>query len=88
VVEGAGRLHPLLGRFGPEHAPALDAAAAEGAPVVRTVRALGAAVVAGAALAAYGDPAAYLVNVNRPEDQAAAQEPGGDRRPATSRCRP
>jgi molybdopterin-guanine dinucleotide biosynthesis protein A len=72
VVEGAGRLHPLLGRFDPRHAPALARAAAEGAPVVRTVRTLGAVTVAGHVLDAFGDPAAYLVNVNRPEDLAAA----------------
>ncbi|WP_022927105.1 molybdenum cofactor guanylyltransferase [Patulibacter americanus] len=74
VVEGAGRLHPLLGRFDPRHAPALAQAAAEGAPVVRTVRALGAVTVDGDVLAAFGDPAAYLVNVNRPEDLDSARD--------------
>ncbi|WP_210495570.1 NTP transferase domain-containing protein [Patulibacter sp. SYSU D01012] len=72
VVEGAGRVHPLLGRFSPGHADALAAAAAEGAPVVRTVRALGAAVLDAATLVPGGDPAAYLANVNRPEDLASA----------------
>jgi molybdopterin-guanine dinucleotide biosynthesis protein A len=78
VVEGAGRLHPLLGRFAPEHAAALGRAAADGAPVVRTVRALGAATVADDALARFGDATAFLLNVNRPEDLAAAGSDGAD----------
>jgi molybdopterin-guanine dinucleotide biosynthesis protein A len=76
VVEAAGRLHPLLGRFSPEHAGALRHAAADGAPVVRTVRALGAVTVGDDVLSAFGDPAAFLVNVNRPEDLAAAGDAG------------
>ncbi|MGX6449893.1 molybdenum cofactor guanylyltransferase [Patulibacter sp. S7RM1-6] len=67
VVEGAGRLHPLLGRFSPEDADELAAAAAAGAPVVRTVLALGAVGVDADALG-LGDPATFLVNVNRPDD--------------------
>jgi molybdopterin-guanine dinucleotide biosynthesis protein A len=75
VVQGAGRVHPLLGRFSPEHADPLAQAAAAGAPVVATVQALGAVVLGEVALERYGDPAAFLVNVNRPEDLDHA--PGG-----------
>jgi molybdopterin-guanine dinucleotide biosynthesis protein A len=76
VTEGAGRLHPLLGRFDRRHARALADAAAAGAPVVRTVRALGAVVVAPDVLAGFGDPVRFLRNVNRPEDLAAAARDG------------
>ncbi|MDX8152386.1 NTP transferase domain-containing protein [Patulibacter brassicae] len=72
VVRGAGRLHPLLGRFGPEHADALERAADAGAPVVTTVEALGAAVLGDDELRVHGDPAVLLRNVNRPEDLPAA----------------
>jgi molybdopterin-guanine dinucleotide biosynthesis protein A len=80
VTEGAGRLHPLLGRFDPRHAAALADAAAAGAPVVRTVRALGAVLVGPDVLAGFGDPERFLCNVNRPEDLAAAER---DDRPAS-----
>jgi molybdopterin-guanine dinucleotide biosynthesis protein A len=77
VVEGAGRLHPLLGRVTPGCADALSVAAAAGDPVVRTVRALGAATVGDAVLRPLGDPARFLANVNRPEDlvRGAPHEP-------------
>ncbi|MDO9408049.1 molybdenum cofactor guanylyltransferase [Patulibacter sp.] len=70
VVEGAGRRHPLLARVAPEHADALEAAASAGARVVATVEALGAAVAGEAVVAAMGDPALLLRNVNRPDDIA------------------
>ncbi len=68
VVEAAGRRHPLLGRFDPADADALADAAARGAPVVATVRALGATIVGPDEVARHGDPARLLRNVNRPED--------------------
>ncbi|WP_051471278.1 molybdenum cofactor guanylyltransferase [Patulibacter minatonensis] len=68
VVEGAGRLHPLLGRFSPEHADALEDAASTNAPVMTTVRSLGAATVGDDVLRRWGDPARLVRNVNRPED--------------------
>lgn len=68
VVEGAGRLHPLLARVAPVHTAALGAAAAAGAPVVATVRALRAVVVPERTVACWGDPATLLTNVNRPAD--------------------
>lgn len=68
VVEAAGRLHPLLGRFDPADADALEDAARAGAPVVRTVTALGAVRIGDDEVARYGDPARLLVNVNRRED--------------------
>jgi molybdopterin-guanine dinucleotide biosynthesis protein A len=70
VVEGAGRLHPLLARVVPSCADRLAAAAAAGDPVVATVRALGAQVVGDDVLRAWGDPGTLLRNVNRPEDVA------------------
>lgn len=68
VVEAAGRLHPLLGRFDPADADALEAAARAGAPVVRTVTELGAVRIGDDEVARYGDPAELLVNVNRRDD--------------------
>lgn len=68
VVEAAGRLHPLLGRFDPADADALEAAAHAGAPVVRTVIELGAVRIGENDVARYGDPARLLVNVNRADD--------------------
>lgn len=68
VVEAAGRLHPLLGRFDPADADALEAAARAGAPVVRTVTELGAVRIGDDVVARYGDPARLLVNVNRRDD--------------------
>lgn len=75
VVEGAGRIHPLLGRFAPHHARALAAAAAAGAPVVATVRELGASVVDGEVLVGLGNPTRFLRNVNRPGDLDEADDP-------------
>lgn len=68
VVEGAGRLHPLLGRSTPGCADALAAAADAGDRVVATVRALGATIVGDEVLAPFGDAVGFLRNVNRPED--------------------
>lgn len=79
VVEAAGRLHPLLGRFDPAHATSLRAAAHDGAAVVPTVLGLGAVRLDDEAVRRHGDPATLLANVNRPEDLAALQR----RRPPT-----
>lgn len=68
VVEAAGRVHPLLARATPGCATAFAAAAQAGDPVVATVRALDAAVAGDDVVAALGDPAVLLANVNRPED--------------------
>lgn len=78
VVEGAGRLHPLLARVAPGCADDLAAAAAAGDPVVAAVRALGAEVAGDDVLRAWGDPAVLLRNVNRPGDLDGAWR-GGDR---------
>lgn len=77
VVEAAGRLHPLLGRFDPIHAVALQAAAEAGDPVVRTVLGLGAVRIGEEAVGRFGDPATLLANVNRPEDLAALRATHG-----------
>lgn len=68
VVEAAGRLHPLLGRFDPADADALEDAARAGAPVVRTVPELGAVRIGDDDVARFGDPAELLINVNRRDD--------------------
>lgn len=68
VVEAAGRLHPLLGRFDPADADALEVAARTGAPVVRTVLELGAVRIGEREVARHGDPARLLRNVNRRDD--------------------
>jgi molybdopterin-guanine dinucleotide biosynthesis protein A len=72
VVEAAGRLHPLLGRFDPIHADALEDAARVGAPVVRTVLRLDAVRIGEAEVARHGEPARILRNVNRPDDLSGA----------------
>ncbi len=68
VVEAVGRLHPLLGRFEPADADALEQAARAGAPVVRTVHELGATVIGDDEVARHGDPARLLINVNDRDD--------------------
>ncbi len=70
VVDAGGRVHPLLARVAPVHADALHAAALAGAPVVPTVRDLGAAVAGDDVVAPLGDPARLLHNANRPDDLA------------------
>lgn len=63
VAQAAGRLQPLCGAFAPAAVAPL-AAAAPDAPLKRTVRDMGAAVVQA------GAHAASLVNVNTPADRA------------------
>lgn len=70
VVEGAGRLHPLLARVSPVHVEALGRAAAAGARVVTTVEDLGAARAGDDVVARFGPPDRLLRNVNRPDDLA------------------
>lgn len=98
VVEAAGRLHPLLGRFDPADADALEDAALAGAPVVRTVTALGAVRIGDDEVTRFGEPAQLLLNVNRRDDighlnrrsrsssAPAAGSPAGESRDPTA-CR-
>lgn len=68
VVAGPTGLEPLLGRYEPEMLPLLHDAVASG----RSARALateaGAARIEGEALAEFGDPAAFLRNVNTQDE--------------------
>jgi molybdopterin-guanine dinucleotide biosynthesis protein A len=86
VVELAGRLHPLLGRYLPAQLPALEAALATEAPLSPTVRALDPRVLTARELASFGDPARMCANVNDPSALARAEELlAADRRVAAGR---
>jgi len=63
---------PLLGRYGPELLPDLEAALAREEPLRRTVAALAPRLLADAELTRFGDPAKLLLNVNDPADLARA----------------
>ena len=68
VIGVGGRPAGLVAKVGPEQMEALAAAAAEGAPALRTLLALGAVVVELDALAPGTDTERALTNVNSPED--------------------
>lgn len=68
-----GRLHPLLGRYDPELAPALEDALRRQAPLQDAVLELGPRMLEEAELRRFGDPARLLFNVNTPEDLAEAE---------------
>jgi molybdopterin-guanine dinucleotide biosynthesis protein A len=73
VPEADGRLHPLLARYDPAAAPVLGAALEQGMPVHEAVRDAGATIVPEEEIAAFGDPAHLLFNVNTPADLARAE---------------
>ncbi len=64
VVEGPAGLEPLLGRYEPEMLPLLHETVTSGESARALVVECGAERIAGEALAAFGDPAAFLRNVN------------------------
>jgi molybdenum cofactor guanylyltransferase len=68
-----GRLHPLLGRYGPALLPRLEAALEEEAPLTRTVESLGPRHLDERELARFGDPERLLFNVNDREDLRRAE---------------
>lgn len=68
-----GRLQPLLARYGPSVAPALEKAIREAAPLQETVTALDPVIVDEAELARFGDPERLTFNVNDRDDLAAAE---------------
>ena len=70
VLGIGGKPAALVARVDPTHAALLAAAAGAGAPALRTLVALGAAVIDLADLAPGADPGQALANVNRPEDLA------------------
>lgn len=73
VTEAAGRLQPLLGRYGRSDAPALSSALLAGEPLRQAVLSLRPKVVSEADLARFGDPWITSFNVNTPEDLAKAE---------------
>jgi molybdopterin-guanine dinucleotide biosynthesis protein A len=73
VPEAGGRLHPLLARYDPGAAPTLTAALEQGSSVHEAVREAGASIVPEQEIAAFGDPARLLFNVNTPADLARAE---------------
>lgn len=68
VVAAAPRLQPLVGRYAPAVAGELRAAAEAGAPAGEAVMELDPHLADAPDLAAFGDPASYLANVNDPAD--------------------
>jgi molybdopterin-guanine dinucleotide biosynthesis protein A len=68
VVEAAGRVQPLLARYEPTVAPALEAALARGASAQEAVSGLDPRIVTETELARFGDPELICLNVNTPAD--------------------
>jgi molybdenum cofactor guanylyltransferase len=68
VVEATGRLQPLLARYDPMVAPALEAALARGASAQEAVSGLDPRIVTETELARFGDPELICLNVNTPAD--------------------
>jgi molybdopterin-guanine dinucleotide biosynthesis protein A len=74
VLEAAGRLHPLIGRFTPALVDALRTARDEQRPLHEVVTELGAVRITEPKLRRYGDPERIVFNVNTPADLARAEE--------------
>jgi molybdopterin-guanine dinucleotide biosynthesis protein A len=72
VVQAAGRVQPLLARYEPTVAPALEAALARGASAQEAVSVLDPRIVTESELARFGDPELICLNVNTPADVARA----------------
>ncbi|MGH2985023.1 MAG: molybdenum cofactor guanylyltransferase [Solirubrobacterales bacterium] len=68
VVEATGRVQPLLARYEPTVAPALEAALAGGASAQEAVSGLDPRIVTETELARFGDPELICLNVNTPAD--------------------
>jgi molybdopterin-guanine dinucleotide biosynthesis protein A len=73
VVMVDGRLQPLLARYEPSVAAALECAAERGEPLRDTIQGLGPAVLGPDELAGFGDPNWIAFNVNDRDDLAAAK---------------
>lgn len=73
MARANGRLQPLLARYAPEARPALEAAAASGAPLHEALAPAVTRVLAEDELRAFGDPERLLLNVNTPADAARAE---------------
>jgi molybdenum cofactor guanylyltransferase len=74
VIEAAGRLHPLIGRYTPELIDALRAGRDEQRPLHEIVTELGAVRINEPKVRRYGDPERIVFNVNTPADLAEAEE--------------
>ena len=73
VPEAAGRVQPLLARYEPSMAPALEAALEGGESAHRAVAELDPRIVTEAELARFGDPDLICLNVNTPADLERAE---------------
>ena len=74
VIDVAGRLHPLIGRYAPELMDALRAGRDGQRPLHEIVTELGAVRINEPKLRRYGDPERIVFNVNTPADLARAEE--------------
>jgi len=74
VIEAAGRLHPLVGRYVPDLIDALRAGRDQQRPLHEVVTELGAVRITEPKLRRYGDPERIVFNVNTPDDLARAEE--------------
>jgi molybdopterin-guanine dinucleotide biosynthesis protein A len=74
VLDAAGRLHPLVGRYTPALVDALRTGRDEQRPMHEVVTELGAVRITEPKLQRYGDPDRIVFNVNTPADLARAQE--------------
>jgi len=74
VVEAAGTVHPLIGRYTPELIDALRVGRDEQRPLREVVAELGAVRITEPKLRRYGDPERIVFNVNTPADLARAEE--------------
>jgi molybdopterin-guanine dinucleotide biosynthesis protein A len=74
VIEGLGRIQPLLGRYDSSEAASLAAAIERGDPATDAALALGPTIVPEADLRRFGDPHRLLFNVNTEEDLRRAEE--------------
>lgn len=74
VCEVDGELEPLLGRYSPSSADALEAALERGAPMREAVAELDPFVITERTLARFADPRRIVFNINAPEDVAVAED--------------
>lgn len=74
VIDGGRGPEPLIGRYTPGLEPELRAAAERGEPSGATVTGIGARIVGPDELRRFGDPSLLALNVNDPEQLAAAAE--------------
>jgi molybdopterin-guanine dinucleotide biosynthesis protein A len=81
VPERAGTLQPLLARYGGRDLPALEDALGRDVPLQETVAALPPSLIPERDLGRFGDPELLCMNVNSPDELAAAELLLTDRAP-------